>query len=49
MASTTSRGTLVGMDVGSPIDFTYKLPFEFTGTIDHVTVELGPVDAGKAK
>ena len=28
------------MDVGSPVDFTYKLPFAFTGTIEKVTVEL---------
>jgi hypothetical protein len=30
----------VGMDVGSPVDFTYKLPFKFTGQIEKVTVEL---------
>ena len=30
------------MDVGSPIDFTYKLPFAFTGRIEQVTVELKP-------
>ena len=29
-----------GMDGGSAVDFTYKLPFTFTGTIDKVTVEL---------
>jgi arylsulfatase A-like enzyme len=34
------EGVDIGMDVGSPIDFTYKLPFAFTGKIDHVTVEL---------
>jgi arylsulfatase len=28
------------MDVGSPVDFTYKLPFPFTGKIDRVTIEL---------
>ena len=28
------------MDVGSPVDFTYKLPFTFTGGIDKVTVAL---------
>ena len=28
------------MDVGSAVDFTYKLPFTFTGTIDKVTIEL---------
>ncbi len=24
-----------------PIDYTYTLPFVFTGTIDHVTIALG--------
>jgi arylsulfatase len=28
------------MDVGSPVDFTDKLPFKFTGKIDKVTIEL---------
>ena len=28
------------MDVGSPIDFTYRMPFAFTGKIEQVTVEL---------
>jgi arylsulfatase len=41
------EGLDIGMDIGSPIDFTYKLPFAFTGTIDHVTVELGPTDVGR--
>jgi arylsulfatase len=34
------EGIDVGMDGGSPIDFTYKMPFAFTGTIEKVTVEL---------
>jgi arylsulfatase len=34
------EGLDVGTDVGSPVDFTYKLPFSFTGTIEKVTVEL---------
>jgi arylsulfatase len=29
-----------GMDVGSPVDFTYELPFRFTGTIEKVTFDL---------
>jgi arylsulfatase len=33
------EGLDVGMDVGSPVDFTHKLPFRFTGKIDKVTVE----------
>lgn len=34
------EGLDIGMDVGSPVDFTYKLPFVFTGTIEKVTVDL---------
>jgi len=30
----------IGEDVGSTVDFTYKLPFTFTGTIDKVMIEL---------
>jgi arylsulfatase len=36
------EGLDIGMDVGSPVDFTYKLPFAFTGRIENVTVELKP-------
>jgi Sulfatase len=34
------EGLDVGMDIGSAVDFTYKLPFAFTGKIRKVTVEL---------
>src|SRR5882724_9035456 len=34
------EGFDVGMDVGSAVDFTYKLPFKFTGNIEKVTVDL---------
>jgi hypothetical protein len=34
------EGFDVGEDVGSPVDFTYKPPFRFTGTIDKVTIDL---------
>jgi arylsulfatase A-like enzyme len=34
------EGLDIGMDVGSAVDFTYKLPFAFTGKIEKVTVEL---------
>jgi hypothetical protein len=34
------EGFDVGMDVGSPVDFTHKLPFKFTGQIDRVTIDL---------
>jgi arylsulfatase A-like enzyme len=36
------EGLDIGMDVGSAVDFTYKLPFAFTGKIESVTVELKP-------
>ena len=32
------------MDIGSPVDFTYKLPFAFTGKIAKVTIDLGAVE-----
>jgi arylsulfatase len=42
------EGLDIGMDIGSPIDFTYELPFAFTGTIDKVTIELQqPTPKGK--
>lgn len=34
------EGLDIGMDIGSPVDFTYKLSFAFTGKIEKVTVEL---------
>jgi arylsulfatase len=34
------EGLDVGMDIGSPVDFTYKLPFKFTGKIEKVTIDL---------
>jgi len=34
------EGFDVGEDVGSPVDFTYKPPFKFTGMIDKVTIDL---------
>jgi arylsulfatase len=39
------EGLDIGMDVGSPIDFTYALPFAFNGKIDHVTIGLKPEQA----
>jgi arylsulfatase len=35
-----TEGMDVGMDTGSPVDFTYKPPFAFTGTIEKVTIDL---------
>jgi hypothetical protein len=34
------EGLDVGEDIGSPVDFTYKPPFQFTGRIDKVTINL---------
>jgi arylsulfatase len=34
------EGIDVGTDNGSAVDFTYPLPFTFTGTIERVTVTL---------
>jgi len=34
------EGIDVGMDTGSAVDFTYELPFAFTGKIESVVVEL---------
>lgn len=42
------EGLDIGMDVGSPIDFTYDLPFAFTGKIDKVEIELRPVASTSA-
>ena len=42
-----SEGLGVGMDAGSPVDFNYKLPFKFTGTIDKVTIATGLRDCGR--
>jgi arylsulfatase len=35
------EGLDVGLDTGSPVDWTYKLPFKFTGKVEKVTIELG--------
>jgi arylsulfatase len=42
------EGLDVGLDVGSPVDFTYKLPFAFTGTIEKVRIDLGVTEMGAA-
>ncbi|MDQ6473110.1 arylsulfatase [Flavobacterium sp. LHD-80] len=34
------EGLDIGKDVGSPVDWNYKMPFEFTGKIEKVTVDL---------
>jgi hypothetical protein len=40
------EGLDIGEDVGSPVDFTYKLPFAFTGKIEKVTIELKSGESG---
>jgi arylsulfatase A-like enzyme len=40
------EGLDIGMDTGSPVDFTYDLPFAYTGSIEKVTIELHPVSEG---
>jgi arylsulfatase A-like enzyme len=40
------EGLDVGEDIGSPVDFTYKPPFQFTGKIEKVTVDLSSSDDG---
>ncbi len=32
----------VGLDTRTPVDFTYDVPFRFTGTIDRLNFKLGP-------
>ena len=32
----------IGMDTRTGVDDSYELPFRFTGTIDKVTIEIGP-------
>ena len=32
----------IGLDTGTGVDESYKLPFKFTGTIDKLTFKLGP-------
>jgi arylsulfatase len=36
------EGLDIGLDGGSPVDFTYKLPFNFTGTVEKVEIDLAP-------
>jgi arylsulfatase len=44
-----TEGLDVGMDNGSAVDWTYKLPFKFTGKIEKVTVEIRPEKPGAPK
>jgi len=49
MQFSLGEGLDIGMDVGSAVDFTYKLPFAFTGAIEKVNIKLGKTDVGKRK
>jgi arylsulfatase len=40
------EGQDIGEDTGSPIDFSYRPPFKFTGTLHKLTVELKPEGTG---
>ena len=42
------EGIDIGMDNGSPVDYTYAMPFAFTGKIEKVTIELKDAPAKKA-
>ncbi len=41
------EGLDIGMDIGSPVDFTYALPFAFTGKIEKVRIDLGETEGVK--
>ena len=43
------EGLDVGMDTGSAVDFTYALPFTFTGTVERVEIEVFPEGTAKQK
>ena len=32
----------IGLDTRTPVDFTYEVPFRFTGTIDKLNYKIGP-------
>jgi hypothetical protein len=32
----------IGSDTRTPVDFTYDVPFRFTGSINKLTYKLGP-------
>jgi len=40
LKSSIVEGLDISMDAGSPVDFTYKPPFRFTGAIDKITFDL---------
>ena len=40
-----NEGMDIGLDTGTPIDFTYHPPFAFTGRIEKFTIELKPLES----
>jgi hypothetical protein len=45
-----NEGFDVGLDTGTPVDDSdYQVPFRFTGTIDKLTVKLGPEQLAKVQ
>jgi arylsulfatase len=38
----------IGLDLYSPVDDSYTLPFKFTGTIDRLTYKIGPEQLAQA-
>jgi arylsulfatase len=43
------EGLDVGMDICSAVDFTYAVPFTFTGTVERVEIEVFPETPAKQK
>jgi hypothetical protein len=42
LAMTIDESFDIGLDTRTPVDFTYDVPFRFTGSIDKLTYNLGP-------
>jgi hypothetical protein len=38
----------VGVDLRTPVDDSYQVPFHFTGKIDKLTIKLGPSQLAEA-
>jgi hypothetical protein len=34
----------IGEDTGTPVNLDYDVPYKFTGTIDHITIDVHPRD-----
>jgi hypothetical protein len=42
MAEGRGTASCGGLDTRTPVDFSYDVPFRFTGTIDKLNYRLGP-------